>query len=215
MRLRFWLLGSLRIFGSVVGASAIYAIFMWIQMDDGKITNVLTLLPLYFLLFGAIMLLAMTMSLYKMMVSLSLSFGSTRREALAGLHVYRLLPTLGVAAVMAMLTVIPGTEPLFSPQTTILVTLGTFLLCSAVGSALGMIYYRFGKVGAVIMTVCIVLLAITGGILGILSTRQSAWLQAIFNHVPLSWMALGLGAAVYLIVMIPEYVVIRRYQVKL
>ncbi len=213
MRLRFWLMGGLRVLGTILGASALYAFFMWIQMEDS--TYILTLLPLYLILFGAVMLMAMTLGLYKMMLSLSLSFGSTRREAMMGIHIYRLLPCLGTTAMVALLTAVPGVEFLFSLQSTILVCLGAFLLCGALGAVLGLIYYRFGKLGAILSVVCMVLLAFAGGFLAVLSVDQSDWLQRLFSTVPASWLTLALGAAVYLIVMIPERLVLRKYQVKM
>ena len=113
MRLRYWFTGALQLLGMVLGASALYCLVIWLQMDD-EVQFLLAMLPLYFILFGSIMMLCLTVGLYKTMVNLALSFGSTRREVLAGLQLYRLLPTLAVAALAALLTGIPGVESVFS-----------------------------------------------------------------------------------------------------
>lgn len=214
MRLRFWFSRGLQVLASILGASVLYGLLMWIQMDDSRLEFLLMMLPLYFILFGGFILLIMTFSLYKMMLSLCLSFGSTRREALVGMHIYRLIPTLGITALAALLYVFPGVEPLFSVRTMVLLSLGAFLLMGAVGSVLGMIYYRFGKVGAIITGISSVILGIGAGFLFAFSTNIQSGLSGLAGSLPLSWVPLVLGAAVYLLTMIPENLVIRNYQVK-
>ena len=214
MRLRYWLVGAVKLLGMVVGASAFYCLVMWLQMDDGELTFLLIGLPLYFILFGAFMMLGLTVSLYKSMVNMALSFGSTRREVLAGLQLYRLLPSLAVTALAALLTVIPGAEHMFSPGETISICLGVFLLCSAYGSVLGMVNYRFGKVGAIVSGIGIAAVAIGAGVVFALTADDARWLNLLLDSGALTWVFLAVCSAIYLLVLLPEHRIIRSYQVR-
>lgn len=214
MRLRFWFMSALKMLGLIVGASAAYGLLLWLQMDDGSMAF-LAMLQLYFILFGAFMLLVMNVSLYKMMVSLVLSFGSTRREAFTGLQIYRLLPGLAATALTVLLAVIPGVEPLFSPSATAAICLGAFLLCGAIGSILGMVNYRFGKVGAIVAGVCVAIVCMGGGFLfGFAAVGQTRFPPLLRSSWYFPWIFLIFSAVVYALVLIPERRIIRRYQVK-
>lgn len=214
MRLRFWLKNGLELLGMTVGISAFYCALMWIQLETGGWSDVLSLLPVCLIIFGAFMFAITAIGLYKMTISLVLSFGSTRREVLMGLQLYRLLPAVGIALLAALLTVIPGVEPVFSPCTTLLLSLGAFLLGGAAGAVLGMVSYRFGKVGTVITVICLGLFGFGLGLLAAFSADGQSWLSALAERGGLPWLCLGLGAAAYLLVMIPESRIVRSYQVK-
>lgn len=213
MRLRYWFTGALQLLGMVLGASALYCLVIWLQMDD-EVQFLLTMLPLYFILFGSIMMLCLTVGLYKTMVNLALSFGSTRREVLAGLQLYRLLPTLAVAALAALLTGIPGVESVFSLGQTARICLGAFLVSSAFGSVLGMVNYRFGKVGAVVTGISIAAVGIGVGVALGLTAGDAGWLDRLLDRCALGWVFLAVCAVLYLLPLLPECRMIRSYQVR-
>ena len=88
MRLRYWLKSGFQTFGLVIGACLIYGLLMALQMQDA-LSDMFTLMPVYLLLFGGMMLLAMNIGVYKFNLQLALAFGSTRNEAILGLNLFR------------------------------------------------------------------------------------------------------------------------------
>ena len=105
MKLRYWFQTGFRSLAMLLGASLLYCALMSLQMSE--LEAVETLLPIY-LLFGVMMDLGMSLSLYKFNVPLALSFGSTRGEALLGLQVARLIPAVFVTAILVVLTALTG-----------------------------------------------------------------------------------------------------------
>lgn len=211
MRLRFWFRSSLQTLAATLGASAVYGLLMGIQLDGASFQDVLSLLPMYLMLFGAVMLMAMMLAVYKFSLGLSISLGSTRREAFVGLQVYRLVPTLVTVAVTALVTLVPGVETFWGPAVMIPAALGIFLFTGALGGLAGMVYLRFGKIAAILT---VLLLIVMGGVCGGLTVffAEANW-PVLAGWIP--WLILGLGAVVYGLVLIPESRVVRKYQVKL
>lgn len=214
MRLRFWIKGGLQTLATVAGASAIYGLLMWFQSSASTLEEVLSLLPLYILTFGTIMLLAMTVSVYKGMLPLALSFGSTRREVFVGLQVFRLLPTAAVVLLLVLLFLVPGTEMFLGLPTAVLLTVGLFLFVGAIGSGLGMVYVRFGKLGTILMVVTLLVLGFALGIGAVLGLSSVKFDVAVSLRW-LPWLVLAAGAVVYLLMLIPEFRTVRKYQIKL
>lgn len=214
MRLRFWIKGGLQTLATVAGASALYGLLMWVQSSDITLEETLSFLPFYLVTFGAIMLLAMTVSVYKAMLPLALSFGSTRREAFVGLQVFRLLPTAAVALLLVLLFLVPGTEMVLGLSAVVLLTAGLFLFVGAIGSGLGMIYVRFGKLGTILMVVTLLVLGLALGIGAVLGLSSVKFDVAVSLRW-LPWLVLATGAAVYLLMLIPEFRTVRKYQIKL
>lgn len=212
MRLRFWFKGGLQALGGGVGASVLYGLLMELQMDSG---NLFMMLSLYLVFFGACILLVTMMSLYKYMLSMALSFGSTRREALVGMHLYRLLPAVSMAALAVLITLVPGTERLFSAGTLFPLALGVLLLGEVAGTILSVIAYRFGKVGGLIAGVCLFLVGVGAGLLAIFSLAdEQSWLFEFVGTVSLTWAFLAAVGVLYLLTIIPEARIVRNYQVK-
>ena len=214
MRLRFWFRSSLQTLAAILGASALYGLMMGMQLNGAELADILGLLPMYLTIFGAIILLAMMLGVYKFMLGLSISMGSTRREAFVGLQVARMVPTLVTVAITALLTLIPGAEFFWGASTMIPAALGLFLFTGALGSIFGMVYLRFGKVATILTVILLILVGAGCGVLGVLG------IQATRFHVPLSaqwipWLILAAGAVFYTLMLIPESRVVRGYQVKL
>ena len=63
MRLRFWLKQGVETFAIILGASLLYGLLMFIQTDSG-LDGLLILLPLYLLLFGALMMMGISIGIY-------------------------------------------------------------------------------------------------------------------------------------------------------
>ena len=109
MRLRFWIKQGFETVFMILLCSLIYGFFMFVQGNDGWI-GLLVLLPLYLLLFGALLMIAMTTAIHKLAVPLAISFGSTRNEVLLGLQLYRVIPVCLIPALATILTALGGEQ---------------------------------------------------------------------------------------------------------
>ena len=214
MKLKYWIGSGLETLLIVLGTTLFYGLMMTLQSQYMDWNDLLIMVPVYLLLFGGVMQLAMTVGVYKLNVNLSLSFGSTRNEVLLGLQLFRLIPTLCNTALICVLLALAGENALFTPWTALPISLGIGLACGALGSVIGIVYARFGRLATVLTVVIIVALAITGGILAVMSS-QTQWLQSLVNHIGFSWLVFGIGLILYALTMIPEHRTVWKYSVRM
>ena len=211
MRLAYWFQFGIKTLVTIAGACAIYGFLIWIQMDADFLEFLGMSAPLMMIFFGAVMLFAFGMAQYRMALNLSLSFGSTRREAMVGLHLYRLIPAIGVTALAVLIPLAFGQELLFGTRATILVGVGIMLLGSAVGMMTGLIDLRFGKAVSIIVCVLIVL---AGSICGGFAIISADEVTSFVRKLPVSSLVALAGVSAYLLVSVPEVLAVRRDQVK-
>lgn len=103
-------------------------------------------------------------------------------------------------------------EIVFILGQTVRICLGTFLVSSAFGSVLGMVNYRFGKVGTVVTGIGII--GIGGGVAFCLTAVDAGWPDGFLNRCTLDWVFLAVCAVLYLLPLFPECRIIRGYQVR-
>ena len=214
MKLKYWIGSGLETLLIVLGTTLFYGLIMTLQSQYMDWNDLLMMLPIYLLLFGGVMQLAMTVGVYKLNVNLSLSFGSTRNEVLLGLQLFRLIPTLCNTALICILLALAGENALFTPWTALPIALGIGLACGACGTVIGVAYARFGKLATVLVVLVMVVLGITGGILAVMSS-QTQWLQSLVNHIGFSWLVFGIGLILYALAMIPEHRTVWKYSVRM
>lgn len=214
MRLRFWLKTGLQTSGIVIGGTVLYGSMMFIQSSYTTWQDVLMVIPVFFLLFGGMMMTAMLIGVYKLGLPLVLSFGSTRNEVLLGLQVARLLPIVLTTALLVLLTALSG-ENAFLPLWAVVPTaLGIYLAFAALGSILGVVITRYGKFAGVATAVFIILCGFGGGFATAFASETSL-LETITQRNGLPWLALGIGLMLYSISMIPEQRTVWKCNVKL
>lgn len=207
MRLRFWLTCAGESLLATLSGTAVYVFILGLQLSD-SFAAMAHMLPVYLVLMGAIMQLALIVAIYKFQLPLALSFGSTRKEAAVGIQIYRLLPALTVSLAAAVLSALLSGEG--SPVWVFATALGVLLLGSAAGSVMGMVYLRFGRIATVLT---VVILAVCGGIGGAAAVFSPS-LSPLFNRQP-GLPVLAAGLLFYGIVMLPERKLLRSYSVKL
>lgn len=211
MRLRFWFRLSLETIGTMFASSALYSLIMLLQSDD-LFGSVFPQFPLFLLLFSAFLFLGLSLGIYKLPVSLALAFGSTRREVLLGLQLFRLLPALIIPLCAAGLNALAGDTALFPANLVLPLGLGIFLGFSAIGSVLSAIFTRFGTAAALVTGIFLIVIVLAGGIVAVILN---------FSHSSMSfpsysgWAVLGLGTALYILSCIPERRIVLNYHVKL
>lgn len=213
MRLRFWIKQGLQNLGLILGGSFLYAFLMFIQLDDGM-GGLFVQLPLYLLLFGGMLTIATTLGVYKLSVPLALSFGSTRNEVLLGLQICRIIPMFLVPLLAMVLTIFSDEPAAFQPAETLVLGVGIFVLFSTVGTVLGAVFTKYGKIAAVVTAVSMVFIGFGGGLLGGL-LGDGVILQKFLFSGKLPWLILGIGLFTYSISMIPEQRIVWKCNVKL
>lgn len=213
MRLKYWFKQGFETFFIILGASLLYGFLIFIQTDSGW-DGLLILLPLYLTMFGALMMLGMNAGIYKMAVQLVISFGSTRNEVLLGLQIFRIIPILLIPALATLLTAVSG-EPATLPLSAVFpLGIGAFLITSALGAVVGVVFTKYGKVATIITVITIMLMGFGAGVLSALS-EDGGFLSNITLTGRLPWLVLAIGLFLYSISMIPEHRTVWKCNVKL
>ena len=212
MRLRFWIKQGFETVFMILLCSLVYGFFMFVQGNDGWI-GLLVLLPLYLLLFGALLMIAMTTAIHKLAVPLAISFGSTRNEVLLGLQLYRVIPVCLIPALATILTALGGEQSALPVSAVFPLGVGAFLLTSAFGSILGVIYVKHGKIATLVVVISFLTAGFAGGFGAAFSKGFGLSPLSLSGAIP--WLVLAAGLFLYAIAMIPEQRIVWKYNVKL
>ena len=218
MRLRFWLKESLTVMAAAIGGSAFYTFLMWFSETEPDLEGLFTMAIVYLIVFGAFMSLIMNVAAHSQHLSTALSFGSSRKEAMVGMQIFRLLPALVIAILSTVLFIIY--EGQFQTKCLLIgvLSLAVSLILGTWGSFMGIMHSRFGV--KALVAVLVSGLLILGGctaviIVTALSDNADAIFEPILSHPVFPW-ALGLiPLAFYGLSLIPEKKAIYTCSVKL
>lgn len=192
MRLRFWLreAGVCLLSG---GAIAVFIPVFFGLMEGGKLADCLPIVPAYFLL-GTGLVTAITMTQgYKSSLPLALAMGSTRRESFWGLQAMKFLPNL-IALLVAWCVYFFFIPDLLGMLWAIAAAV---LIAVTVGDAAAIANYRWGKIGAVLAAIVLVIFgAAIGGSVSFALNGDTAWLSELFEKLDLPLTVMFLTAAV-------------------
>ena len=92
--------------------------------------------------------------------------------------------------------------------------IGAFLITSALGSVLGVIFTKYGKAATIITVISIFLVAFGAGFLAAF-TEDNGFLAGVTFSGKLPWLVLAVGLFLYSISMIPEQRTVWKCNVKL
>jgi len=214
MRLKFWFRTGLTTFWTVLAASGIYGAILFLQQPDLTWEDLLFTLPVYLLVFGGLVMMALNTGLYKLQLPLALSFGATRNEAILGMQIQRFLPAALIVGLTLILTTVAKDYSMVPAQAVAPLGFGLFLGFSALGSIAGMAMVRFGKIGLAVTVAVGLVVGMGAGIVAGMSIG-SGFAAAFFENIGIPWLILSVGVFLYAIVMIPEQRLIWKYNVKL
>ena len=218
MRLRFWLKESLTVMAAAIGGSAFYTFLMWFSETEPDLEGLFTMAIVYLIVFGAFMRLIMNVAAHSQHLSSALSFGSSRKEAMVGMQIFRLLPGLVIAVLSAVLFIIH--EGQFQPKYLLIgvLSLAVSLILGTWGSFMGIASHRYGKkalVIAIIVGILILAGSVAAIVIAVTSADPDTIFDAIFSHPVFPW-AMGLiPVALYGISLIFEKKAIYTCSVKL
>ena len=207
MRLKDWFKSGLQYAAIIIFASAIYGVLM----EPTNLDEMVSMAAMYMLLFGGAMSLLFSISVYKVMLPVSLGFGSTRREAFVGIQCYRVVYMALVSAAAVGLYLLGGKMGLTELKVLAPIGIGLMPLMTAVGAVIGMVGSRFGKGVMAAMTVI-------GSLIAVAIMLATLILCDVFEEQIGSfglWMMPVAGLLVYGLVSIFEYKSVKKYSVKL
>ena len=204
MRCRFWVKAALQLFGSILLGVAVFSLMTQIQFDDVTLRGAFSQAAGFIMSFGAMVQVLFYMGVYRLSAPLVISFGSTRKETFWGIQLLRLILMVLCIGTYCLLAYLAG-DPI-----RLGFAVGIFLIGGSLGSVLGILTSKFGKIVSIITMIVFVICC---GLIGAASVIYSA--ASGFSLPWLSWVLPLAGIAVYLAVMIPEWKTIGRLVVKL
>lgn len=207
MRLKDWFKSGLQFGTIVVAASFVYGLLM----GTNGVGELLTMAAMYMLLVGALINVLYNLGVYKTILPVALSFGSTRKEAFVGMQCYRLVYAGLVMIAAIPLYLLAGEEGAHDMKLMVPLGIGLMLVTNAFGAVLGMIGNRFGKGATAVVT-------IIGALVSVAIMVGTLVLLAFFEEqigVVGFWMFPAVGLVVYTLVSIVEYKYVFKYSVKL
>ena len=194
MRLRFWLKESLTVMAAAIGGSAFYTLLMWFSETEPDPEDLFMMGIVYLIVFGAFMSLIMNVAAHQQHLSTALSFGSTRKEAMVGMQIFRLLPGLAIAIVATIVfCVMQGS---FQAKYLLIgaASMGVYLILGTWGSFMGIASHRYGKkalVIAIIVGILILVGSVAAIVIAVTSSDPDTIFDLIFSHPVFPW-AMGL-----------------------
>lgn len=209
MRRLYWVKEGLKVVATIFGATALYSLFMaLLNTDEDPLQSFFRQGTIYFVIMGVLMSLLSNMGLHQTIIPISLSFGGTRKEAIWGVQLYRLIVLLflliGASVLFGLMlsdvSILLGTIPII---------IGLYLFFAGLGGLLGTFVSRISKgvlvviVGfATLLIMFILIFVILGMGIGL----------EISDYIP--WLIFIPCAAVYGICSIFEVRSIRRHYVR-
>lgn len=209
MRLGYWIKTGLKNGLAIIGSAVLFSLMMLLQSEETSLPLTLRMSIGFLLAFGILMSMVMNITVYKQQLFVSLSFGSSRKEAFVGMQLFRLIPIVLIFGAAVLVMLLQGLQVGWQ----ILACAGVALVLGAVGSGIGMVSLKFGRGFAIVCSVIIGFAFGMGGLaLMAVIFAADGW-QDVPSFVP--WIILAVGAAAHGISMIPEYKTVYRSNVKL
>ena len=211
MKSRFWIKEGLKITLLTLGSSLFYTTLMTALDEDIAANEALFVLAVYLLIIVGIVSLLLDIFVYKSPLPLVISFGSTRKEAIFGLHLYRLIPTAVMIAIATALMAVSGESGGLAAWGLVPLGLGQQLLCHGAGIGIGLVSLKRGNAAAIISAIAFMILGgtlIGTGVYLIVADeiRLSPWYLAV---------AAGGGFIAYAVASIAENRAVKAFTVKL
>lgn len=217
MRLRYWIKSSLDITAGTLGGAVMFTLMMAWQMGDFGLRKCLVAAALFVVGFGGFFALWMNIAVYVGMLPVCLSFGSSRKEALVGFQLYRLIPAVICSVIAAVVFVFVKEKNEVPPVMVFCIGMAAFLTLGAWGSVAGMLQAKFGNkagVAVVLVGFGILILIVAAVVIIALNSTEGQFMEALFSPVFYGGLLL-VGIAVHCLCLIPERKVITQYSVKL
>ena len=147
MRHLYWTKVAIRFIASILLSTFIYSFLLSFGINNNdSTTNTLFMSGMiYLIIFGSLMILFFNVGVYQVHLPLSISFSSTRNEALKGLQFSRLTILVSMTIITQLFTFFIPSDWNFAPYTLTVLTACIYLLCCSIGVLIGSVYNKLNK----------------------------------------------------------------------
>lgn len=214
MRSRFWVKLALQNTMIIIGGSAVYGLVTAVTGHELEGVGVLRSVSLFLLLFGAGMNAVLDVNLYKLYLPLSLSFGSTRKEAVVGIESYRLISMGMLLGASLGLAALAGEDAIGPVWFIAPIAVMLLLVTDALGTILGVVTARYGRTAVIWTSVLMgLLLALCVAGVVLLFVTLSRQGKALPGQV--LWLLVAVGLMLHGASLVPVRKTVYGYNVKL
>lgn len=215
MRVRFWVKNSLIAIGLITLLVPVYMILFESTGDEFVWEDIFVTASSYLWFIGAVFSMVFGASLYKQYLPIALSFGSTRREALVGIQLFRLIPMGIITALSLVLAFLQGRE-FFRDMIAMLPTsIGMYLIANSVGTVIGTAVAKFGNKALALLIPALIGLSVGVFFFVFSSLEEPGFIVEFAMGDGLQWVVLAAGLIVHGLSMIPEVKTVYHCNVKL
>lgn len=208
--IRYWTWVSLRIVGiGVIAAFGFGILLGFMSADKSEGFNMICT---YLLLFGLFLMISQQVAAATSYIQICISMGANRRETFFSLQ-YANVMVAGVFYVITLLFQLAAGSFLnyhdwqIDAASVFPLYLVLALGLGGLGNLFGMLIFRLGKIGMVIL--CL-FAGVGGGIMGMLmATGSTVLMTPVLNRI---WLLILLAAVVYAVCSAVQYLFIRRYE---
>ena len=208
MRMRYWLKITGRTLLTGLLGGLVMSLYMMLINSSMTWQDLVGMLPLYQLTMGAMGLFVWNSTAIRSWLPVAIGFGCTRKEALLGLQLQRILAVLGVAVIVAAFSFIKSDYAQILRDHA-LAGIGVLLLVASVGDLFGLAYERFSAKGILVLVVVVAMAIIFGITLFTLSALRR---QDLPKNIDLIVTAAAL--ALWAIDALAQRAMLRRYAVQ-
>lgn len=212
MRALHWIRQGLMMFAILLVACPVYTLMMSMQKDALVWEDIPLLTGSFMMMSGMFFSMAFSTLLYTQDLPITISFGSTRKEAFWGIQLSRATYTLLNVLCTGLLFLLAADTPFADLTEAIPFILAGYLIFHGLSGIMAILYVKFQKKGLIAFgSMLTVILA--GGLVGFLIGFNDGGFPEFPKNF--EWMLLGGGALLYTLVSLWEYRIIRNYNVKL
>jgi len=152
MRLRYWMLLVLRVLLTALIGTVAISLYMTLINSDMGILDAVKSLPLNALSMCGMSIYLWNSTAIRAQLPVAVGFGSTRKEALAGLQLERLISALLLTGILALTTLVGGSTA-EAVRGHLLAAFAALFALGAVGDLFGLAYDRFNTRGIILFMV--------------------------------------------------------------
>lgn len=212
MRALHWIKQGLMMFAILLVACPVYTLMMSLQEDAFVWEDILLLTGSFMVMFGIFFTMIFSTMLYTQDLPITLSFGSTRKEAFWGIQLSRATYTLLNVLSTGLLFLLAADTPFANLTEAVPFVLAGYLVFHGLSGIMSILYVKFQKKGLIVFGSAFTII-LAGGLIGFLIGFNGGGFPVFSQHF--EWMLLGGGALLYSLVALWEYRIVRNYNVKL
>ena len=209
----FWVRHGFYLTFCLLLGCGVYGLFLSVMLEDFPIARIPSLAGIGLAGFSSIMGVVLVPMTYSQTLQPVLAFGSTRKAAVAGLHICRLLPAVCITGLGTLLIALFPDSPPANLWRFAALSLSAFLFFNTVGMVFSLLKQKYGKAG-LFTFFTVLLLIVVGFAAGISAGFGIDFSEILLTH-DFTLFFIAVSPVIYMAVSIWEYCQIIRCNVAL